>query len=493
MFFDVAVLLYSSAIGSVAEAFSVPANSYGIIVDARYAADSGAPTRPIGGGAPFLAIAPVNPSGIPSRLLAAAVPTRVPLSELSAMSGTALLQQLGLLPESTAASFLAAHPRTVTDLLASPPAAVDVGRWWAALEIPAQDGLTAAAPQLVGGLDGVPAAQRNTANRLWLAESKTRLEAAATASDGRAVVDAAERQIAMLDEVNDVLGTQESVPARSLLSVDPRGQGRAAVVLGDLATADYVTYLIPGMFFTVGGQINDWTDDAARLYDEQVAWLHLIGEADPAHEVDGADTADEAASAESPAAPKTVAVIAWMGYETPNLTNIGSLDLAEKGRDSIAHAIEGLQTERIGNRPYITIVAHSYGSTAALMALTEFDFSVDALAVVGSPGSAAQSVDDLHVRGGNVFVGEAAWDPVPNSAYFGSDPGSEKYGAKRLNVDGGMDLITNQALAASVGHNGYFGAGSESIRNLALVGIGQGELVTDGTQNDRDRTLALVK
>jgi len=91
-----------------------------------------------------------------------------------------------------------------------------------------------------------------------------------------------------------------------------------------------------------------------------------------------------------------------------------------------------------------------------------------------------------------VWVGEAAWDPVPNSAFFGSDPGSPEFGAHHLGVEGGVDLITNEMLSASVGHNGYFGAGSESVRNLALIGIGQSQLVTDGTPKDTSKTLALL-
>ena len=57
------------------------------------------------------------------------------------------------------------------------------------------------------------------------------------------------------------------------------------------------------------------------------------------------------------------------------------------------------------------------------------------------------------MRHGNVWVGEAAWDPVPNSSFFGSDPGSPEYGAKRLGVDGGTDVITDRRLTGSVGHN----------------------------------------
>jgi hypothetical protein len=89
-------------------------------------------------------------------------------------------------------------------------------------------------------------------------------------------------------------------------------------------------------------------------------------------------------------------------------------------------------------------------------------------------------------------VGEAAWDPVPNSSFFGSDPGAPEYGAKKLGVDGGTDAITQRPLAGSVGHNEYFGVGSQSMRNLALIGIDRGEFVSDGSAADAKKTLDLL-
>jgi pimeloyl-ACP methyl ester carboxylesterase len=175
---------------------------------------------------------------------------------------------------------------------------------------------------------------------------------------------------------------------------------------------------------------------------------------------------------------KTVATVAWIGYETPHLLTVGSLDLAYQGANFLTQDIEGLQTLRAGDEPFVSVIAHSYGSTAAMIALQRRSFAIDAFAVVGSPGSAAQSVSELDVRGGNMYVGEAAWDPVVNTAFYGSDPGAASYGAHRMSVDGGTDPITHRQLGASYGHNGYFDVGSESLRNLALIGIDRGGYVS---------------
>jgi hypothetical protein len=320
---------------------------------------------------------------------------------------------------------------------------------------------------LVGSLEGIPASIRNSANRAWVATSIASLTLALPGENGRAIAETDQHKLHMLQMVEAALkpamapGSTKDVakPNRTLLLVDPSGQGKAVIVVGNLQTADYVTYLVPGMFYTVDGQVGAWTGDAADLYAQQVSWLHRLAATHPED------------------AGKTVAVVAWMGYHTPDLTNIGSLHLAYQARDALVASVEGLRTLRAGDEPYTTVVAHSYGSTAALMALTNYGIEVDALVVVGSPGSAAQSVSDLDVVGGNVWVGAAAWDPVPNSAFFGSDPGSSTYGALAMGVGGGADAITGTNLSQSIGHNEYFDAGTESIRNMALIGIDQGALV----------------
>ena len=376
------------------------------------------------------------------------------------VQGTRFLQQLSLQPADGIGAYIAAHRDMIDTLLANPPVASEVSGWWGSLDLTMRNSLRAASPSLVGNLDGIPYSIRDLANRALLKTTMTDLRAVIAGDSGRTVVENAKVQLHMLQSISDALGDSGSTsPRRTLMTLDVTGQGKAAIVLGDLRTADYVSYLVPGMFFTIENQMGDWVDAAANLYDEQRSWLALL---DP----DGAS--------------KSVATVAWIGYHTPNLTNVGGIQNADEGRDSLAGAIEGLQAIRTGDEPYTTVIAHSYGSTAALMALTEYDFHVDALAMVGSPGSPAKSVKELHVTAGHVWVGEAAWDPIPNSSYFGSDPGSKSYGAKPMGVGGGLDSLTDQVLAASIGHNEYFSAGTESMRNFALIGIDQGQYVSSG-------------
>ena len=376
------------------------------------------------------------------------------------VQGSRILSQLALLPIDQIDQFVRDNPGAIAELVANPPQSRDVAVWWASMRNDSRAALRGAAPGLIGNLDGIPYSTRDMANRSVLTSTMRDLETTIATQLGRASAEKAKLQLAMLQSISNALvsspaGKASGTVTRTLLSLDATGQGKAAIVIGDLSSASYVTYMVPGMFFTIEGQMVYWTDAAARLRDEQLSWLARYG-----------DTTG------------TVATVAWIGYHTPNLTNVGSLDNAKEARDSLAYSIEGLQTLRSGNEPYVTVIGHSYGSTAALMALTEYDFEVDALALVGSPGSAAQSVKQLHVKNGNVYVGKAQWDPVPNSAFFGSEPGSEDYGARTFGTDGGTDPITGATMLRSFFHIEYFSPGTESLRNLALIGIGHGADIT---------------
>jgi len=396
-----------------------------------------------------------------------------PLSPVSLTSttGAPLLHALAAMPPTAVTDFVEENPQLLRALLDAPPAAAQVSGWWAGLDDAARRSVALAAPELVGNLDGIPYVVRNDANRRELRSTIRELELHGLDA-GRSIAAQNQNRLHMLYAIADALGSATANPPRSLITLDTHDEGKATIVLGDLETADYVSYLIPGMFITVSGNVVEWTDTAARLYDEQVSWLSLLSEAGAAPGIE------------------TVATVAWIGYQTPHLLNVGSLDLAYEGRDAIAATIDGLQTLRGTDQPFIALLAHSYGSTAALLALEE-STTVDALAMIGSPGSPAQSIHDLNVRG-DVFVGEAAWDPIPNSSFFGSDPGATGYGARAMSVAGTVDVITNRVLASSTGHNEYFSPGTESMRNLALIGIDKGELVTDGSQRDAGRTLALL-
>lgn len=396
--------------------------------------------------------------------------TRVDAALLPRMTGIPLLGQLALLPKSDLARFIADNPASVKQLVDDQPAAGATAAWWAGVPSASKKTLLSGAPALFGNLEGMPFGLRDTANRSQLSKSIAEIKASMSQL-GRGEVVAARQRLHMLEQVRDAVGPATAPQEKTLLTFDGSGQGRAAIVVGDLARADYVSYLVPGMFFSVDTALGTWTDIATELNREQTRWLSRLAETDPSM------------------AGKSVATVAWIGYQTPGITQIASLSLAQEGADLIGRAIDGVQSLRSRAEPFVTVIGHSYGSTAAMIELAKGGLHVDALALIGSPGSAVQTARDLSVRNDNVYVGEASWDPVVNSAFYGSDPGSGAFGAKKMSVAGGVDPITHRALTASAGHLGYFEPGSESMRNLALIGLNQGSLVTQGTTLDASRTL----
>lgn len=477
MLFDVAAVLSpSGALGGVAEAFAAheisrQVSAIVVAVDPS-TQDSllfGGLFAPVGSDSGLLSHGSPRPSDVNST---SAYSTPADPSLLPRLSGSETLDRLTVLSDSEMAAFVAGNPAAIHRLLVSPPRASSVATWWGSLPSSGQKTLASAAPEVVGNLDGVPFAVRDRANRLTLSRSVTRLEMSIESGVGRAKLVEKRHHLDILNQVTKTLERKSGEPRRQLLTLDPSGEVRAAVVVGDLATADYVSYLVPGMFFTVQGQMYDWTVIAQDLQAQQAGWLKTLS------------------ASNSELSGKTAATVAWIGYQTPGVLDIASLDRAKSGANFLGHAIQGIRAARTGAQPFVSLVTHSYGSTAAMMELATGGMTVDALAIIGSPGSAAQSASALGVGHGNVFVGEAAWDPIVNTAFYGSDPGSSSFGARRMDVAAATDPITHKPLAAAVGHLGYFDAGTTAMRNLALIGLDQGALVSTGSSADATRTVA---
>jgi len=349
----------------------------------------------------------------------------------------------------------------IADAVAAQQDAAVTAAWWAALAPERRSSLTEALPGLVGNLEGVPYAVRDGANRVFLIDATSAVTARLASGDAEADDD---RRLVLLNQVRATLdGRVHDVPfaggtSRHLVSLDTVLPGRAAVAVGDLDSADDVSVLVPGMLFTVSDQLVDWTNTAGALRDEQSAWASMLGR-------------------DGHGGVPTVAVVAWMGYRTPDLTNFYDLGLAHQGAAHLEHTLLGLDAARVGDEPRVSVMAHSYGSTTATIALSSGHVSVDSLVLLGSPGSVVPDVAGLTVRGDDVYAAAGSFDPVAGSGFFGVDPATASFGAVVLHVGGGSDTVTGRALAAALGHNDYFRAGTESMRSLALIGLGHGSLV----------------
>jgi hypothetical protein len=388
--------------------------------------------------------------------------TSLDVAGLSSATGARLLNELTQLGQTGIAAFLEAYPTKLDEMLASPPAAATVSGWWRDLGSADQASWVSAAPRLVGNLDGVPLSARSTANLRFLSETDAGIRRQLSSGVSRGEKNTLTQELSVLGQVKLAVEQGSGYSSRYLMQLDPTDGGRAAVVIGDPDTADFVTYLVPGMNYGVQEQLVNWTTTAEALYAEQKRVLR------------------ERTDKTEPV--KQVATIAWIGYQTPDLFSVGGLDRAEVGADELERAVNGLRIVRGNNQPFVSIIGHSYGSVVSLVALARGSLSVDAFTMVGSPGSATQSASDLSVTDGMVFVGKADWDPAVNSGFFGSDPGASSYGAHRLGVSGNRDALTGKWLNASVGHNDYFTPGSESLHNMALIGTGNAKQVTGSSE-----------
>lgn len=391
------------------------------------------------------------------------------LDTIARLDGVALLDQLARLTTGERSEFLDLHPGAFAELGSA--AAPAVSTWWSRTPAVDRAALARDLPGLVGNLEGVPYAVRDDANRAFLARTVADIDAQLAAGVGRAMEDELRTRLRMLAAVETSLRVGESGERRHLVALDVAGRGRAVISVGDLTQADYVTFFVPGMYVGVADQLVDWTSWADNSLRVQEEWLARLG------------------------SPGDVATVSWIGYHTPTVVDIVGLDLAYQGRDALTSSLQGLdaiRTQTAGalaqggsgaavaaaTGPYVSVVAHSYGSTAAMLALQQNDVDVDALVLVGSPGSSATSVDDLKVAGGNVWVAAADSDPVPRSGVFGSQPLEEDFGAHRFSVRAMTDPVTGEQLDDISGHVYYFWPGTTSVRNTALIAIGHGELAS---------------
>jgi Alpha/beta hydrolase len=358
-----------------------------------------------------------------------------------------------------AASSSAAEPRiraAVAKLTAGGsfvPAPTAVKTWWSALDGRTQARITSADPTTIGNLEGLPYATRDAANRSVLASTIADLtRESRTSGRGEGIV--IQQRLTALGKVASALAVASDGEPHQLITLDPTGTVRAAVAIGDLQTASYVNFLVPGMYYSVANQIVGWTKTAVRVQEEQSAWLRYFKKSGHS------------------------AVVAWIGYQTPDVLNVTGVGLAEKGAAQLTQAVRGLKAERSGSEPFLAMLSHSYGATLTLMALQEHAFTVDALALVGAPGSSAQSVKTLSVPSNEVYVGQDAFDIIAPSGFFGSYPNAPSYGATEMGTAAGIDPMTHTKLVAAIGHDNYFQAGTQSLRNMSLVGIGEGAYVT---------------
>lgn len=236
------------------------------------------------------------------------------------------------------------------------------------------------------------------------------------------------------------------------LRADGTGDGRVVQVFGDLISAQHIIVFVPGM----DNEINDYR---ASLQKRALSVL--------------AEMQRQA----GPGVP--VAVVAWLGYDTPDYTPVRLVTQAATSNKAVEGAKE-LESDlfnirKQNPRAHITVLAHSYGTVVLGEAMRRGLDVSDAIAV-GSPGMNTTSRKKLLspcVRFWASKSQKSAWsiaskpivtvpfDPISMLPTHGEDPSAKGFGASRFSS------------GDSIGHSDYFRAGTAALRNIVAIGLGR--------------------
>ncbi|MDQ0986115.1 alpha/beta hydrolase [Streptomyces sp. V2I9] len=330
-------------------------------------------------------------------------------------------------------------------------------KWWDDLTEEQRQEYLKVAPDLIGGLDGIPAASRDEANRNYLPVLIDEL-ARQGGDDAKTKLDALHMLQGKLDK--------PSHPPMFLLGIGDEGNGRAIVSYGNPDASRHVAAYVPGLGTKLDSDFV--TDTMKRAYDTALG----AGEVDP-----------------------STASIVWLGYDAPQHVDVMTKGDAQRGAPAYNEFMSGLSATNANENPHVTAIGHSYGSLTVGTAAKEAGGipGVDDVILLGSPGVDAQKATELGVGKDHVFVGAADNDPVTHlptkseaglgwvlggaqnpllggpagievgrdlfdagndDVYFGKDPASEAFGAQRFLVDDGPRMILENGRFQA--HSQYF-------------------------------------
>ncbi|RAJ44640.1 alpha/beta hydrolase family protein [Kitasatospora sp. SolWspMP-SS2h] len=328
--------------------------------------------------------------------------------------------------------------------LAAPhlPANEDPARaaqWWRSLTPGQQQRLLALHPEEIGRLDGLPTTVRDRANRLVLEQRLDALKAGDARGSGLTADEYGRRETALrvLKETLDRRDGSDQQHRLFLLGLDPRGDGRAIVSTGDPDTADHTAVLVPGTGTTVKempGQI----ERISRLQDAARGELTDTGQ--------------------------KVAVVSWLGYDAPEVSgSVLTRGRAEDGAEDMRRFTEGVRVAQGDHHSHLTVIGHSYGTTAVGAAAAGGQgLQADDIVAIASPGMSTDSASELHVDPDHFWAGTAADDNIglATGLTLGPDPTLGAFGGNTLAID-------------TSGHSGYWDPHSKSLANQGKIIAGK--------------------
>ncbi|MEU0332949.1 alpha/beta hydrolase [Streptomyces sp. NPDC006193] len=339
------------------------------------------------------------------------------------------------------------HGRRLPDPAAAP---ARLARFFTSLTPRERDRLAHRYPLAVGNMNGAPAPLRYQANRIAIDQArraeKKRMHDDRLSTAGQQ--DAGRR----MDRYRSLLR-----PGRHILAFDPEGSGRVAEVFGDLTTAQRVSVVVPGV-----------DTDLLTFQRTYRRYSAPVGMAEALY------------AAEQAAGPTIrTAVIAWADYTSPDGLGVDAATglRAQEGAlrlNALLRALPGRST--------VSMFCHSYGSVVCGVAAPGMPRRVADIAVAASPGMRVTRAAHLRTKA-RVWAMRDATDWVQDVPYLelgglghGADPVSSAFGARVLSARDAR------------GHGGYFEPGTDSLRNLADIGVGAYGAVTCARQDEACRS-----
>lgn len=335
---------------------------------------------------------------------------------------------------------VAGHPLPDPDA-----SATRIARYFAALDTAQRRALAHRYPLVVGNLAGAPLDLRYRANHRALEQARAverkRMTDQRLTDEGRQ--DAGQRMHRFASMLQG---------GRQILAFDPTGRGHAAEVFGDLAHAQRVSVVVPG----VDTELLTF-EKSAKQYSAPVGMAASLQRQE-----------------RTSASGVRTATIAWADYTAPVGLGVdaASGELAQQGAVRLNRLVRALPVTSAGSAPKVSLVCHSYGSVVCGLAADELPSAVTDIAVAGSPGMRADTASALGTRA-HVWAMRDRDDWIADVPHMdvgglghGADPVSTGFGARRMSS------------AGSVGHTGYFVPHTRSLANLAAVGTGSYDEIT---------------
>jgi pimeloyl-ACP methyl ester carboxylesterase len=309
-----------------------------------------------------------------------------------------------------------------------------LARFFAALTAQERATLAQDYPLAVGNMNGAPVELRYRANRIALGQART--AELKRMRDPRLTPDGQQKAGRRMHRYESLLSE-----GRHILAFDPAGSGRVAEVFGDLDRAERVSVIVPGV-----------DTDLLTFQRTRRSYAAPVGMAKALYR------------AERSASPATrTAVIAWADYTAPAGLGIDSATAmrAADGAVRLDALVRGLP-----GHSTVSLFCHSYGSVVCGLAARTLPERVADIAVAGSPGMRVANAGHLHTTA-RVWAMRDADDWIQDVPYLevggfghGADPMSATFGARVLSARG------------ADGHSGYFVPGTQSLLNLAEIGVG---------------------